>query len=59
MTCGLQVGGLILPLPSLQVLAEAAMTGISRRGAVVHILETCIVVWMKQVKVREKGGKGG
>ena len=50
-TSGFQTGQLVLPLPSLRVLAEAAMSGVSRRGVVVHILESCVVAWMKQVKV--------
>ena len=50
-TSGFQIGRLVLPLPSLQVLAEAAMNGVSRRSVVVHILESCVVAWMKQVKV--------
>ena len=38
-------------MPSIEVLAEAAMS-VERRGAVIHVLESSVVAWMKQVKVR-------
>ena len=37
-------------MPSIEVLADAAMNS-DRRAAVVHILESSVVSWMKQVKV--------
>ena len=40
----------MLPLPSIEVLAEAA-ANTDRRSAVVHVLESSVVSWMKQVKV--------
>ena len=57
MTCGFKLGQLVLPLPSLEVLAGAAVSGANRRGVVVHILESCVVAWMKQVKVKERERK--
>ena len=51
-TQGHQHGDLILPIPSLDVLTEGALTGSTeRRAIVIHIMETCVVSWMKQVKV--------
>ena len=41
----------MLPLPSIEVLAEAAISS-DRRGVVIHIMESSVVSWMKQVKVR-------
>lgn len=52
MTQGHQHGDFVLPIPSLDVLAEGALTGSTeRRAVVIHIMETCVVSWMKQVKV--------
>ncbi|ELU01785.1 hypothetical protein CAPTEDRAFT_107782 [Capitella teleta] len=42
-------GEITLPLPSIEVLAEAANT-VNRRAAVLHVLETTIIGWMKQIK---------
>ena len=39
-----------LPLPSIEVLSEAAASS-SRRPAVIHVLETVVVNWIKQIKV--------
>ena len=39
-----------LPLPSIEVLSEAAAYS-SRRPAVIHVLETAVVNWIKQIKV--------
>lgn len=41
---------MVLPMPAIEVLADAAMNS-DRRAAVVHILESSVVSWMKQVKV--------
>lgn len=43
-------GEVVLPFPSVEVLAEAAATP-ARRSAVLHVLESTIVGWMKQIKV--------
>jgi len=43
-------GRIILSLPSIEVLAEAAATP-NRRGAVLHVLETTVLGWIKQIKV--------
>ena len=43
-------GDLILPLPSIEVLADAASTT-ERHGSVLHVLETTIIGWIKQIKV--------
>ena len=40
-----------LPLPSIEVLSEAAAYS-SRRPAVIHVLETAVINWIKQIKVR-------
>nr|XP_022320176.1 dynein beta chain, flagellar outer arm-like isoform X6 [Crassostrea virginica] len=42
-------GRIILSLPSIEVLAEAAATP-NRRGAVLHVLETTVLAWIKQIK---------
>ena len=44
-------GKVVLPLPSIEVLAEAAMNT-DRKAAVIHVLESSVVSWMKQVKVK-------
>ena len=44
-------GDLILPLPSIEVLADAA-SNTDRHGSVLHVLETTIIGWIKQIKVR-------
>ncbi|XP_052060514.1 uncharacterized protein LOC127700861 isoform X4 [Mytilus californianus] len=42
-------GRIILSLPSIEVLAEAA-AAVNRRGAVLHVLETTVLAWIKQIK---------
>ena len=44
-------GKVVLPLPSIEVLAEAAVNS-DRKAAVIHVLESSVVSWMKQVKVK-------
>ena len=44
-------GRIILSLPSIEVLAEAAAAP-NRRGAVLHVLETTVLGWIKQIKVK-------
>lgn len=44
-------GKVVLPLPSIEVLAEAALNS-DRKAAVIHVLESSVVSWMKQVKVK-------
>ena len=39
-----------LPLPSIEVLAEAA-SNTNRRGSVLHVLETTVIGWIKQIRV--------
>lgn len=41
-----------LPLPSIEVLAEAASSP-NRRGSVLHVLETTVIGWIKQIKVSQ------
>ena len=42
---------IVLPLPSIEVLAEAAENP-NRRGAVLHVLESTVIAWIKQIKVQ-------
>ncbi|XP_070202269.1 uncharacterized protein [Littorina saxatilis] len=42
-------GRIILNLPSIEVLAEVAATP-SRRAAVLHVLETTVIGWIKQIR---------
>nr|WAQ15579.1 axonemal dynein heavy chain E [Halisarca dujardinii] len=42
-------GEVVLPQPSLEVLADVSSSP-SRHGGVMHVLETCIVTWLKQIK---------
>lgn len=42
---------MVLPLPSISSLAETALTSPDRHSVVVHVLETAVVTWMKQVKM--------
>lgn len=49
--CVHSAGKVVLPLPSIEVLAEAAMNT-DRKAAVIHVLESSVVSWMKQVKVK-------
>lgn len=48
---GLSEGQVILAMPSIEVLADAAAAP-QRRAAVLHVLESCVVNWIKQIKVR-------
>ena len=41
----------MLPLPSVATLAQTAFTSPDRHSVVVHVLETAVVTWMKQVKM--------
>ncbi|XP_033641709.1 dynein beta chain, flagellar outer arm-like [Asterias rubens] len=43
-------GDIILPLPSIEVLAEAAALP-TRRTAVIHVLESSVIGWIKQIKL--------
>ncbi|XP_076457719.1 uncharacterized protein LOC143291635 isoform X3 [Babylonia areolata] len=42
-------GRIVLNLPSIEVLAEVAATP-SRRAAVLHVLETTVIGWIKQIR---------
>ena len=48
-TEGYRQGDVVLPLPSIEVLAEAAING-NRRASVLHVLETTVIGWMKQIR---------
>ncbi|KAI0240669.1 Dynein beta chain, flagellar outer arm [Lamellibrachia satsuma] len=48
-TQGHSKGDVTLPLPSIEVLAEAASSP-NRRGSVLHVLETTVIGWIKQIK---------
>lgn len=41
----------ILALPNIEVLEEAAKD-VHQRPFVIHILETTLIAWMKQIKVK-------
>ncbi|XP_064599567.1 LOW QUALITY PROTEIN: uncharacterized protein LOC135466077 [Liolophura sinensis] len=43
-------GKLVLSLPSVEVLAEAAANP-NRRASVLHVLETTVIGWIKQIKI--------
>lgn len=43
-------GEVYLPLPSIAVLQEAASNQ-NRRLAVIHVLESTVILWMKQIHV--------
>ncbi|XP_071095883.1 uncharacterized protein [Haliotis cracherodii] len=43
-------GQIVLNLPSIEVLAEAAASP-NRRGAVLHVLESTVINWIKQIRV--------
>eukprot|EP00057_Strongylocentrotus_purpuratus_P006394 XP_011660868.1 PREDICTED: dynein beta chain, flagellar outer arm [Strongylocentrotus purpuratus] len=43
-------GQISLPLPSIEVLTEAASNA-NRRSAVIHVLESTVVGWIKQIKL--------
>lgn len=47
-------GRIVLNLPSIEVLAEAAATP-TRRAAVLHVLETTVIGWIKQIRVSIMG----
>ena len=40
----------VLPLPSLEVLSDVS-TYPNRHAGVMHVLETSVVMWLKQIKV--------
>ena len=42
---------MVLPLPSIEVLAEAAAGSQTRTSVVIHVLESFVVTWMKLIKV--------
>ena len=42
---------MVLPLPSVATLAQTAFTSPDRHSVIVHVLETAVVTWMKQVKM--------
>ncbi|XP_064650622.1 uncharacterized protein LOC135502065 isoform X3 [Lineus longissimus] len=42
-------GEIVLSLPSIEVLAEAA-DAVNRRVAVLHVLESTVISWIKQIK---------
>ncbi|XP_053311944.1 dynein axonemal heavy chain 9-like [Spea bombifrons] len=42
-------GSIVLPVPSLELLKNTSL--VSKHGAVIHILETTIIGWIKQIKV--------
>ncbi|KAK6172547.1 hypothetical protein SNE40_016179 [Patella caerulea] len=42
-------GRIVLNLPSIEVLAEAA-SAVNRRSAVLHVLETTVIGWIKQIR---------
>ena len=48
----------MLPIPSIEVLAEAA-TSDDRKPAIIRVLESAIIAWMKQVKVPDENYMGG
>ncbi|XP_078672103.1 uncharacterized protein LOC144911712 isoform X1 [Branchiostoma floridae x Branchiostoma belcheri] len=48
-THGHQQGSIVLPLPSIEVLAEAA-AATNRRAAVIHVLESTVIGWIKQIR---------
>ena len=50
-SCYFHQGKVILPLPSVSTLVETALTSPDRHSVVVHVLETAVVTWMKQVKM--------
>ncbi|XP_071959570.1 uncharacterized protein [Antedon mediterranea] len=43
-------GTITLPLPSIEVLAEAANLP-TRRAAVIHVLESSVIGWIKQIRL--------
>ena len=42
---------MVLPLPSVSALASTAAISPNQHSSVVHVLETVVVTWMKQVKM--------
>ena len=52
-------GRVVLPLPSVSSLAETAFTSPDRHSVIVHVLETAVVTWMKQVKMALYCDPGG
>lgn len=47
-------GQVVLALPSVEVLSEAALST-DRRATVIHIMESSVISWMKQIKVSKQG----
>ncbi|XP_043910785.1 dynein beta chain, flagellar outer arm-like [Protopterus annectens] len=47
---GLVEGSIVLPIPAAKVLAKA-VSSVEKRGAVIHVLESTIIGWIKQIKV--------
>ncbi|XP_033103095.1 dynein heavy chain 9, axonemal-like [Anneissia japonica] len=43
-------GTITLPLPSIEVLADAASLP-NRRAAVIHVLESSVIGWIKQIRI--------
>ena len=41
----------MLPLPSVSMVVETALISPDRHSAMVHVLETAVVTWMKQIKM--------
>ncbi|KAL5499629.1 hypothetical protein EMCRGX_G011081 [Ephydatia muelleri] len=50
LTSGFVQNRVVLPIPSIEVLAEAA-TSDDRKPAIIRVLESAIIAWMKQVKM--------
>uniref|UniRef100_A0A8C5WK28 Dynein heavy chain n=1 Tax=Leptobrachium leishanense TaxID=445787 RepID=A0A8C5WK28_9ANUR len=42
-------GSIVLPMPSLELLKNSSFT--SKHGAVIHIMETTVIGWIRQIKV--------
>ncbi|KAM8977325.1 uncharacterized protein RCH25_043181 [Pelodytes ibericus] len=42
-------GSIVLPVPSLELLKNTSLS--SKHGAVVHIMETTVIGWIRQIKV--------
>ena len=42
---------LVLPLPCIRALVSDSPMGTDKRKLVIHMMETCVITWMKQVKV--------
>ena len=42
---------LVLPLPCIRALASDSPLSTDKRKLMIHMMETCVITWMKQVKV--------